>query len=826
MPSVLLEVAVGEDGLVKEATVVEGAGSPWDEAAQAAVAQFVFSPAEIDGVAAPVRLQYRYDFAKVTAPVEVPKTSRFEGTVRNRKTGQPLAGVTVRLDDERTVTTDATGHFVFEDVSPGAHGVMLEGEGFTPVGTEETIEASIRYQASYDVELGEEEGTEPQTADFELVVTAPSLQKKIAATEVSAEQGAKVAGTGGDVVKVVENLPGVARSSTGSGTLVVWGAGAHDTNVYVDGVHIPVLYHEGGFRSVIHSDLVRSVELEPGGYGAAHGRGLGGLVTVGLRPMEDGAVHGSVAADVIDAAASVRGGVGDRWRYALAARRSHLDWVLGHVSDETIADNVTIPRYWDAQGRLVLLPSEGESLELGTLLSSDHVRRSQASADPLDVRSETKNTRFTRLYLHYRRELGDAGTAEIVPWVGTDYTDVDVLSAGVPARQSVSSRLFGVRGQWSGEVMPHVSADFGLDLEASGSDVSRVGSTTTPPREGDVRVFGQAPANQINADDWSTLNVGIAPYAQADIALANERLHVVPGVRFEPMMAQSSRIVPDDGKTPAVGNGRLEAPVEPRLAVRWQVTERLSAKAATGIYHQAPLPEEQSAVFGNPSLGLARAVHYLVGGGYRFTDVLSLETTGFYSKMDSLVMRNPNPSPAVGQALVDSGEGRAFGAQMMLRCEPVHHFFGWLSASAIRSQRLDLSTGKYRPFDYDQTWVVTAVGSYELGRGFEFGARARWSTGYPRTPVLGALYDARADSYQPVFGAVNSSRLPDFYQLDARLSKRFKLSESSEFEAYLDVQNVTNHANPEEVVYNYDYTKRSYITGLPLLPVLGGKLTW
>src|SRR5262249_8447669 len=144
--------------------------------------------------------------------------------------------------------------------------------------------------------------------DEEIVVTAPRIVKQTVSTEVKSEQARKVPGTQGDVLKVVENLPGVARSSVGSGALVVWGASPEDTRVYVDGVRIPRLYHDGGYRSVIHSDFVRGVELIPGGYGAAYGRGLGGLVNVQLRPLnepnENGRFHGSAAVDVIDAAVS------------------------------------------------------------------------------------------------------------------------------------------------------------------------------------------------------------------------------------------------------------------------------------------------------------------------------------------------------------------------------------------------------------------------------------------------------------------------------------------------------------------------------------------
>ena len=138
------------------------------------------------------------------------------------------------------------------------------------------------------------------------------------------------------MIKVVENLPGVARSSVGSASLVVWGAADADTRVYVDDVHIPQLYHEGGFRSVIHSDLVQSVELEPGGYGAAHGRGLGGLVNVGLKPLAADGYHGSLAVDAIDAGGSLSGQIGEHVRFAGALRRSHLDWLLAQVTSRDV----------------------------------------------------------------------------------------------------------------------------------------------------------------------------------------------------------------------------------------------------------------------------------------------------------------------------------------------------------------------------------------------------------------------------------------------------------------------------------------------------------
>jgi hypothetical protein len=144
----------------------------------------------------------------------------------------------------------------------------------------------------------------------------------------------------------------------------------------------------------------------------------------------------------------------------------------------------------------------------------------------------------------------------------------------------------------------------------------------------------------------------------------------------------------------------------------------------------------------------------------------------------------------------------------------------------LRSERQDTPDGRYRLFDQDQTHVVTAIASYDIGAGFEVGIRLRASTGFPRTPVIGSYYDARLDAYQPIFGVQNSIRIPPFFQLDARIAKHFTFGKTTDLEIYLDVQNVTNRQNPEEIVYNADYSQQAYITGLPILPVAGARLKW
>ncbi len=114
--TVKLQVAISATGTVDELAVVESGGPAFDAAALAAVKQFVFSPAEIDGVPAPVKIVYAYTF---TLKVEAPVTAVFDGVVRARKSQKPMPRVSLQIDGGPRAVTDDAGHFHVEGVPHG-----------------------------------------------------------------------------------------------------------------------------------------------------------------------------------------------------------------------------------------------------------------------------------------------------------------------------------------------------------------------------------------------------------------------------------------------------------------------------------------------------------------------------------------------------------------------------------------------------------------------------------------------------------------------------------------------------------------------------------
>jgi outer membrane receptor protein involved in Fe transport len=298
---------------------------------------------------------------------------------------------------------------------------------------------------------------------------------------------------------------------------------------------------------------------------------------------------------------------------------------------------------------------------------------------------------------------------------------------------------------------------------------------------------------------------------------------VTPGVRFDAFLIEGSRKTPRVGQTPSIGFSRLETSVAPRLAARWEVGPRLALSAAYGTYHQAPEPEDLSPVFGTPDLALSRATHVTVGESLRITSTLSADVVAFQKTMKDLVVRSRLTNPLLARALTQNGEGRSYGVQLLLRQELWKGFFGWISYAISKSERRFEGDESWRAFDFDQPHVLSIVASQEIGR-WSFGARFRYASGNPRTPVIGSTYDARSDRYDPVFGPQNSIRIPAFWQLDVRVDRSFQLGESVRLLVFADVQNVTNRENAEEIVYSASFRQRSQITGLPTVAVIGARL--
>jgi hypothetical protein len=282
-------------------------------------------------------------------------------------------------------------------------------------------------------------------------------------------------------------------------------------------------------------------------------------------------------------------------------------------------------------------------------------------------------------------------------------------------------------------------------------------------------------------------------------------------IEWEATPWKGARIVP--GVRLDYANDTKAWDFDPRIVVRQDITSapRTTLKAGAGIFSQPPQPQETNAVFGMPGLTSNRAYHYDVGVEREFTHQIDATLDAYYKQLDHIVV----------QGLGNTGSGLVYGTELLVRYKPDEHFFGWLSYSLSRSVRRDAPGLPLRLFQYDETHVLTMLGSYKLGHGWEFGARFRVVSGYMDTTENYGYYDETVGTYQalqayPQFG----TRLPLFTSLDLRVDKTWRFKWGS-IGAYLDCWNVYNNNNVDGLNYNFNSTKYSYVSDLPFLPSLG-----
>jgi len=262
-------IDIDENGHVTKVEVQKPAAPDFDAAAVAAIQRFRFSPAEVDGKPAPVRIPYVYHFVIQRKPVEKPPTqdATITGEVVEAGNRHPVAGAEVTDDTGAQAATDGEGHYKLLTAA-GERKLTVAAPGF------DQREVAVTAVAGQSVEA--RRVWLHRTAVGELQATVPGEKPQDAPTRrsLSHEELVNVPGSLNDPIRAVQNLPGLARAPFLGGQLLVRGSPPQDTGTYLDGHRIPQLFHFLGGPSVINEQLLDRIDFYPGGYGAVYGRNL------------------------------------------------------------------------------------------------------------------------------------------------------------------------------------------------------------------------------------------------------------------------------------------------------------------------------------------------------------------------------------------------------------------------------------------------------------------------------------------------------------------------------------------------------------------------
>ena len=788
--SVMLSIVIDETGKVGEVKVLDPGPHPgFAPAAVAAVKQFGFSPAEIAGKPAAVEISYRYEFVlKRAPPPPVPKDKplALEGRIIERGTRSPVVAASIDAEGV-TAETDTDGRFNLRGLPVGPVRIRVVSPAHHDLLVDEVIEQGKVKEVEYRM-------NRRRYGAFEAVVRGQRERKELAVHEVSVDELTTVPGTQGDVLKVIQDFPGVARAPFGLGLLIVRGSSPQDTVVYMDGVQIPLLFHFLALTAVVNSDVISGLDFFPGNFSAYYGNAMGGAVEIHTRdPKHEW--HGAGHVDLYDGAAMVEGPVGDGSFFA-SVRRSWVDQVLKAV----VPTGLTVaPIFYDYQVKYVhsLWGGQGSIFAFGSSDALDIL--DQNTARVLSFDSEIQ---FHRLAARWQRGFAHSWRNDAVLSFGYDDTGTEAVNAIKIDATTWSANL---RDTLSYRPSDRLTLELGTDssLRYFSYDVTLPNFGQPGAAFGNGGLGANPPVNANASGGWAQPGF----FASATVALGS-RWRVQPGLRFD-------------------SNSRIESGTswwfDPRLSVYFTAGPKTVLKAGVGLYSEPPQPQDLTVRFGNPGLTYQRSFQYSVGVDQKLPFQTDLELTLYDKYMYQLVTDTNATLNGDALNLSNLGKGRSYGVELLLRRQIMRGFYGWLAYTLSRSTRLDdpsVDTSGYHLYDFDQTHILTLIASYQTEHNWTFGTRLRYTSGDPYTPFVNGIFNANNGSYTCIPGNPDTARAPAFFQADARIDRRFVYDRWS-FTGYLDVQNATNRANPEALFPNFNCQGYSTLTGLPIFPTLG-----
>jgi TonB family protein len=841
--TITLTLLVNEQGKVDSVAIIKGIHPELDTAVVRAAKQFVFTAAIAGGNPVPVLITYEYHLVLEDFVRKIDEYVNLSGTVVERGTRNPVGGATLHATYSDTTTdsllgmpfsvylkkigkfsgqslqgaaivtsTDSLGRFSFKSLPSGQARIVIIAPGCERFvdGVSITKDHSMQVQFRVD---------RLSYSDYEIVVYGKTEKKEVSTRTLNATEIQKLPGFSGDAIKVIQALPGVARPTFISGDIVVRGAPTWDSKFYLDGVPVPTLYHYGGFKSTYNSDALQSIDFYPGGFSSRFGGAIGGVIDLSGRNARRDRMHGYFDANFIDATAMVEGPVGKKAGVLATVRRSYagdlLNWA---VNDAGILDMpVSVaPYYYDFAVRgdvdintsnklfctvfgskdaleLVLPFFRGGSREVDSL--SNRIKNMSAftlAMAGIDSRISAKLTNSVRIAVD--RDSGDASLLGFARfgYKGWENTFRDELRYTISSRYSL---VGGIDAWWmyyhQRSVFPLTDGTFMYDtIDAH---------------------FGL-----------------VAPYALLEWR-PFKKLLIVPGIRFDYFqeLKYHGSILPEFWRYTGFDNRRgISGEPSFRCSARYETAPGQSAKLSIGTYNQSPQPMGlvTHETLGNPFLPATKARHVVGGYEWQITDLISAEIEAYHNQQWDIPVQKTtqdlsgnNSAPGFSTG----GLGRMYGIELMLRYNQGGRFFGWLAYSLSRTERYDRTERRWALYDKDQPHNLQLVGSYRLPHEWQIGARVRFVSGNPETPIIGSIEDMDNGYFKPIPGKVNSSRIDPFFQADVRVDKKF-IFDKWMLSCYLDVQNIFYYlyASPEFTVYNYDFSQKTNIS-FPFIPSLG-----
>lgn len=697
-----------------------------------------------------------------------PEAGVLNGRVISAAGDAPIAGASVSIPAvEARGRTDGDGRFEIREVPAGPHDVIVEAPGFVSL-TVPAVQVGRLTPPGLHVKL------QPRRSYLEEIIVTPGQlsvvqEEQAASRTMNDAEIVSVPAFGGDVSRVVELLPGVA-SADNSAAFNVRGSRAEDVSYVLDGLELYDPFHLRGFRnpfSLVDTSLVERLDFYAGPFTADFGDRHGGVVKLSTRPDPDRAGT-SIGVGTINTRVSHTGSLPGRGGSWLASARTWYPQAFGNPID--LGEPSLDPRFEDLYLNMSFRLSPRSALSAHGLLARDTLDFEEPDGSEAVEATGRSGYFWLRLFRSGasglvsdsvlsagRLERRRKGLAEPVNdlFVVQDDREVD---------------FFGLKHDISWEISENHLLKAGADLRRLEARYDYTSGLADDP----------ASQTSFQSDPSGT---SFAAYVAHRVALT-ERFATEVGLRWDRQTYTN------------------ENQVSPRLNALWRIGDSSELRLGLGQYFQSQrihelriedgetrfLPAELSRQAGLTFKTRFPGVRFQFDAYYRNLARVRPRHENIFNPIDLFPEIEPD------RVLIAADHARLRGFELLLRDDSDGRFTWWTSYAWSSAE--DVIRGNGVPRAWDQRHAGRFLVGYRLRDRWILALAGTAHTGWPTTPVSGrvvALPNGTTE-LEPIFGRLNSDRLPAYVRFDLKASRSFKVPGGS-VRLDLEVRNATNREN-------------------------------
>ena len=627
-----------------------------------------------------------------------------------------------------------------------------------------------------------------------------------------------------DVIKTLQQLPGVATGTELLSGMYVRGGDGADNLYLLDGVPLYQVSHLLGLFSSFNTDLVESLDFYKSGFPARYGGRLSSVVDVKTREGDYNEYHGLFSIGLLDGRLQFEGPIiKDRTSFNIGLRRSWMDVITEPVSmiisSQQDRDFRIKYAFWDLNANITHRFSDISKLSFDLYGGRDAMKFVSGEAyEEYDYDNKTEQSYYSDVAIGI--EWGN-----FVSQVNWDYEISDSHKFNLKAYFSRYSSRFGFSETMREGVMEDiVNSTYKNGVNSSRtSDAGVKADFSLRPADGHHIRYGAAVQYHIYSPEYFTevkaTNSGETILDQ-QINETETRRSFEPAVYVEDEIAFTDRLTANVGLRYAaiVTEGKTYHGIQPRAAFRFNCSDNTSLKLS---YSEMVQNDHQIASnylqlptnFWMPSTAKIAPSHSRQVSGGVYTNLphnIRFSAEGYYKTMDNLLEFRGKwgiyPPVHLWEDAMIAGKGRSWGLETELE---------WADEKTSLAAYYTLSWSQRYFEEFYPDWYMdrndnrhklTLTATRKLGKRCEaYGSWTYHSGGYMTAEAHSLAPEEIGGWPETFYSMPNNLRLPAYHRLDVGFNFRKTTKKGNESIWNLSVYNAYCRVNPILAYIGDDY---------------------